>query len=113
MKSLKFFGKPKKSRRWFVIRRVAGDSMLPTFRPGRIVIGIGRFKVLRASDVVIVWHGGLEKIKRVAQINGDQLYLLGDNQKQSTDSRAFGWLHISAVQAKIIWPGQHKTKKRS
>ncbi len=78
--------------------------MLPTLRSGFIVVASGRFKVLAVGDVVIVWHGGLEKIKRIAGKKGDRLYLRGDNDAHSTDSRSFGWLHESVVVAKVLWP---------
>lgn len=103
MKSLKSSGKPRRPE-VFVIRRVAGDSMLPLLRPGRIVIGRSWFKTLGAGDVVIVQHDGLEKIKRIQRIRDGQLFLVGDNQAQSRDSRSFGWLPISVVRAKVVWP---------
>lgn len=104
MKSPKFFGKPKKRPKLVLLRLVRGDSMLPALRPGHVVVGTGRYALLRPGDVVIVRHGGLEKIKRIGQINKDQLFLVGDNQAHSTDSRAFGWLHVSVVVAKVVWP---------
>ncbi len=83
--------------------------MLPALRPGFVVLATGRFKALLVGDVVIVRHGGLEKIKRIADIKGDRLYLRGDNEAHSTDSRSFGWLHESVVVARVIWPKQQKT----
>lgn len=87
-----------------MVRRVAGESMLPTLRSGRLVLG-ARTKKIAQGDVVIILHNGLEKIKRVADIDAeDRLYVLGDNQGQSTDSRAFGWIEAQQVLAKVIWP---------
>lgn len=107
MKSPKSSGKPKNNPRLIVVRRVHGDSMLPAFRPGRIVVGTGYYSVLKLGDAVIVRHGGLEKIKRVHLISKDHLFLTGDNEEHSTDSRSFGWLHVSAVRAKVLWPRRH------
>jgi phage repressor protein C with HTH and peptisase S24 domain len=87
-----------------MVRRIRGDSMSPALKPGHLVIGTSYYAVLRLGDVVIVHHGGLEKIKRVHLISKDYLFLLGDNEAQSTDSRSFGWLHVSAVRAKVVWP---------
>jgi nickel-type superoxide dismutase maturation protease len=87
-----------------IIRRVIGDSMLPGIAPGMIVIGWGRLKGLRRGDVVILSHNAMEKIKRIDQIDGDELYVLGDNLAASTDSRQFGWIDRKQVLARVIWP---------
>jgi len=84
-----------------VVRRVEGLSMAPTYRHGSIVVG-WRFSKPKVGDVVIVKHHRLEIIKRVGQLKHDQLYLLGDNPNESTDSRQFGWLPLSSVLAVII-----------
>lgn len=91
------------------IRRIVGDSMLPSLKQGQIVIGV-RARNIRAGDVVVVRHNGLEKIKRVKERRGDKLFLIGDNTSRSTDSRNFGWLHIGSVTAKIIWPNTARTE---
>jgi len=80
--------------------------MLPALKPGRIVIAWGRSGNILPGDVVIIRHGGLEKIKRVMLVNANdkRLFVMGDNQEHSTDSRTFGWLHKSAVQGRVIWP---------
>lgn len=112
MKSPRFLRKREK-RSLLVLRQVSGDSMLPALKPGFPVVASGRFKALDVGDVVIIRHGGLEKIKRISSIKDDRLYLRGDNQEHSTDSRTFGWLHESAVVAKVIWPRKlHKKDPR-
>jgi len=77
--------------------------MLPTLTPGQLVVG--RYTAdLRAGDVVIVSHDGLEKIKRIEKQQGNLLYLLGDNPLSSTDSRDFGWVQADHIIAKVVWP---------
>lgn len=90
-----------------LVRRIVGESMIPSFRQGRIILawGFGRPK---PGDVVIVVHEGLEKIKRVSRIDGDKLFLLGDNPASSTDSRHFGWIDCDAVRARVVWPFVHE-----
>lgn len=90
-------------RKLFLVRRVVGGSMLPALWPGRIVFGWGPAKP-RVGDMVILSHDGLEKIKRVHRIDGQRLYIMGDNSQASTDSRHFGWIHESQVLARVVWP---------
>jgi nickel-type superoxide dismutase maturation protease len=85
------------------LRRVVGMSMWPTLRPDQLVIA-WRWGVLRPGALVIIRHGGLEKIKRLQQLTATTIFVLGDNPDVSTDSRNFGWLPRSAVVAKVVWP---------
>ena len=87
-----------------MVRRIDGASMLPMFRPDAVVCATGMFRKLKPGDVVILDHEGLEKIKRVEAVVGDELFVLGDNPVSSTDSRHFGWLPAPSVRAKVIWP---------
>ncbi len=77
--------------------------MLPTLRPGQLVVGRST-RELKPGDIVIVSHGGKEKIKRIERQQGDLIYLLGDNSGASTDSRDFGWVQAKAIIAKVVWP---------
>ena len=90
-----------------LVRRVSGKSMAPTLKPGRIVIGQRGYDAtrrLKVGDIIIIKHDGLEKIKRVALLRDNEVYVLGDNSAASTDSRHFGWLPLSAVYALVVWP---------
>jgi len=78
--------------------------MAPTLAAGQLVLGRVT-RELKAGDVVIVSHNGLEKIKRIEKHQGDLIYLLGDNTGSSTDSRDFGWLPAKVILAKVVWPG--------
>jgi nickel-type superoxide dismutase maturation protease len=82
------------------LRRIVGDSMLPTLRADQLVVLV-RSRRPRAGDVVMVRHDGREKIKRVAKVADGQLFLLGDNPAASTDSRQFGWLPMTLVVARL------------
>jgi phage repressor protein C with HTH and peptisase S24 domain len=81
--------------------------MAPTLTPGKIILAM-RSRKIRPGNVVVIWHEGLDKIKRVVDIRNGEVFVAGDNAAQSTDSRSFGWLPIKAVIAKVIWPKVHK-----
>lgn len=85
----------------FIIRRVEGLSMLPTFSHGKIVVG-WRFRQPRVGDVVIARHHRIELIKRITEMQDGKVFLLGDNAEESTDSRQFGWLPAHAIVAVVV-----------
>ncbi|MDZ7786092.1 MAG: S26 family signal peptidase [Candidatus Saccharibacteria bacterium] len=87
-----------------MLRRVAGNSMHPALRKGNVVLATRWWRTLRAGDVVIFEHKGLEKIKRISMIKAEKLRVTGDNAVQSTDSRTFGFIPRSSVVAKVVWP---------
>lgn len=103
MKLLKFLPRPNRLKP-ILFRQIVGKSMLPKFRDGGVLVASGWFGQLKPADVVIIHHDGREKVKRVHEIDGDKLFLMGDNYEQSTDSRDFGWLPRESVTAKVIWP---------
>jgi phage repressor protein C with HTH and peptisase S24 domain len=76
--------------------------MHPALRKGQIVLA-RTAKVPRINDIVIFRHSGLEKIKRISQIEGNKIYLIGDNAIHSSDSRNFGWLDSSVIVAKVFY----------
>lgn len=84
-----------------MIRRVEGLSMVPAYQHGKIVVG-RRFGRPRVGDVVIVRHRRTEIIKRISQMQDGQVYLLGDNPEESTDSRQFGWVPQTTILAVVF-----------
>lgn len=93
------------------IRQVYGHSMLPVLPPGTVVYGWRWFRRLKPGDIVIFLHNDKEKIKRIDKIKNDKVYVIGDHEGASTDSRHFGWLDSRAIVAKVIWP--HAPKHRA
>lgn len=88
----------------FLFRRVVGESMSPTLQTGQIIVGHRRIKRLQSGDVVVLYHEGLEKIKRIAYVSEDRVFVVGDNREHSIDSRHFGEVLKSAIIAKVCWP---------
>ncbi|MHB1865319.1 MAG: S24 family peptidase [Candidatus Saccharimonadales bacterium] len=86
-----------------MIRRVVGNSMLPTLKPGTLVLATASLKP-KVGRLVIVNNNGVEVVKRLVHIKGDRLYIVGDNAQESTDSRNFGWLKDNCLLATVIWP---------
>lgn len=86
-----------------MIRRVSGRSMEPALKAGQLVLATRRVKKLKASDVIIFKHKGLEKIKRVNSIAGDDISVIGDNKNHSTDSRSFGPINSKEIIGRVIY----------
>jgi nickel-type superoxide dismutase maturation protease len=86
-----------------IIRRVVGDSMMPALGAGNLVVGVASTRP-KPNDVVIVLHNQLEKVKRVSGMRSNEVFLVGDNESASTDSRQFGWVSSKSVMAKVVWP---------
>jgi phage repressor protein C with HTH and peptisase S24 domain len=81
-----------------------GDSMAPTLAAGTVVVGV-RPRGIKLGDIVVVWHDGLDKIKRVKDITLDRVFIVGDNPAESTDSRHFGWIPRDTIIARVVWYG--------
>lgn len=86
-----------------LIRRVVGESMLPYLKPNHIVL-IRRTQDFKVNDLVVFYHQGLEKIKRVDKIKHKKIYVLGSNLEYSLDSREYGWINRENILGKLIWP---------
>lgn len=78
--------------------------MSPRLLHGDVVLVTRWFSRPKIGDVVVVYHDGREKIKRITKIGKNRVYITGDNRLMSTDSRDFGWLEREYVIAKLLWP---------
>ncbi len=86
--------------------KVYGDSMIPTLKEGYEVICYRwayAKKSPKVGDIVVAKIKDLEIIKRVMFVRDDEVYLQGDNEHQSTDSRNFGWINNRQIVGKAVW----------
>jgi hypothetical protein len=67
----------------FIVVRVSGSSMEPTFKDGRVVY---------INDVLVdsLTNSSDNNYRKYTQVPDDYIYILGDNRDESTDSRNYG-----------------------
>ena len=94
-----------------ILCRISGESMAPGLRSGDEVLvdpRAYRRRPPRVGDVVLArhpWRTDVKIVKRVARVTSSgELFLLGDNpdRLQSTDSRSFGAVPLSAIEGRIV-----------
>lgn len=82
---------------------VTGNSMHPALNPGQDVLSINWFVNPKIGDIVVIKKSGKEMVKRVEKIEGDWVFVIGDNKDESTDSRHFGPIKKDHVVGKVIY----------
>lgn len=79
--------------------------MDPAFRTGNLVL-VNRlfylFSKPKIGDVVVLKR---EKymIKRISKVKNQEFFVVGDNEKESTDSRSFGWASKKEIVGKVMF----------
>jgi len=103
----------------FRVSYISGNSMNPTLQNNSlIIIDKYLFKLfnIQKGDILVVTHQKEDMIKRLAylpgekfEINGkeiklqnDEIYILGDNPKESIDSRNYGPVKTNSIVGKIF-----------
>lgn len=105
----------------FPLAVVEGNSMLPTYNMGDILLcaRIHRKNRDYRPGEIIVFRAPYEDekyfvIKRVSfsvkQDNTNYLFVLGDNPKESYDSRMYGLINCKCVVAKVLFTVKRCTK---
>lgn len=92
------------------VRRIVGDSMLPSLKKNQLVIATGLRKT-KKGGVVVAEVNGIEVIKRITDFKHGSVWLEGDNQEASTDSRRYGWIDRGAVRGVVIYPLRKESVK--
>ncbi len=86
------------------VRRIVGNSVAPMLAPGAIVVAKKGSRRLALYDVIVFQHQGMDKIKRIIYMDGQNVFVEGDNNRLSTDSRHFGPIDRGLIIGKVIWP---------
>lgn len=82
---------------------IKGNSMTPTLIPGQDVLTINWFVNPKIGDIVVIKKSGKEMVKRVERVDRDRVFLIGDNQDESTDGRHFGPVKQEQIVGKVIY----------
>ncbi len=78
--------------------------MLPTLKPGQdILVWCWFFYTPKVNDLLAIRVNNREVIKRVQKVHDRKYFVIGDNKKESTDSRNFGWIKKEQIIGKVIW----------
>ncbi len=79
--------------------------MLPILKPGQDVLVFNWWMLvgIKVGDIVAIKVNGKEMIKRIQKTDDRRIFVIGDNERESTDSRKFGPINKSQIIGKVIW----------
>ncbi len=77
--------------------------MSPALKEGQDVLSINWFVDPKVGDIVVIKKSGKELVKRIEKIEGENVYVIGDNESESTDSRHFGPINKNQVVGKVVY----------
>lgn len=86
------------------VMKVRDRSMEPSFKEGDYVFVYQMMKSVKNGDVIVLRHpsGRFNIIKRVKSQDRDSVFVIGDNQKLSEDSRKFGKVDKRYIIGKVV-----------
>lgn len=82
--------------------------MFPTIKPDQGVLSFDWayfFSSPKIGDIVVIKHNGKEMVKRIQKTDGRRFFVIGDNEKDSLDSRKLGPIKKEQIIGKVIWSG--------
>jgi|SRR5579885_1532557 len=88
--------------------KISGNSMRPTLQTGDVIL-VNRltyvFRKPKTGDIVALKdpRDGKILIKRIAKIETNHYFVLGDNPDYSTDSREFGMIGGREIIGRVIF----------
>ena len=81
---------------------VHGLSMVPTLAPGEWLL-VRRDAAVREGAVVVVRLAGRLMVKRVTRVGDDGVWVQGDNDAVTDDSRTYGAVPCADVVGEVRW----------
>jgi phage repressor protein C with HTH and peptisase S24 domain len=91
---------------------VSGLSMVPTLAPGERLL-VRHDGPLVLGDLVVFERTGQFDVKRILRIEADGIFVQGDNDLVSTDSRSYGVIPHGDVLGTVtfrLWPKPGRIK---
>lgn len=86
----------------FGIAGIEGRSMEPELCEGDVVIFNRLARDYEEGDIVIAGVDGQQIVKRIQRIEDGRVFLAGDNQAYSIDSRSFGEIDRGQIRGEVI-----------
>ena len=85
-----------------MIYKVFEQSMEPSIKEGSYLLINRWYRSLSKEDVVVLRVKDMTFVKRIKKISGNNIFVVGDNEKVSVDSRQFGWVRKEDIIGKLI-----------
>jgi signal peptidase I len=92
---------------------VSGLSMIPTLAPGERLL-VRNDGPIVLGDIVVFKQANQFDVKRVLHIEADGIFVQGDNDLVSTDSRNYGLIPFDDVIGTVtyrLWPKPGRIKQ--
>lgn len=86
--------------------KISGHSMDPYIKDEDKVLASGIFYLFKSpkiNDIVAIKHKESFLIKRISKINDNKFFVRGDNEKDSLDSRKFGFISRQDILGKVFY----------
>lgn len=92
---------------------VSGLSMIPTLAPGERLL-VRNDGPIVLGDIVVFDRESQFDVKRVLHIEAEGIFVQGDNDRVSTDSRTYGFIPFDDVVGTVtfrLWPKPGRIKQ--
>ena len=99
----------------FPVKLVTGNSMNPTLHDDDWILSKKVYKRdnLKLNNIYIFKSpSGRIAIKRLVDYSEGNCFFVGDNSKNSYDSRNYGWIYKEDVIAEVIWFPKHRMEEK-
>lgn len=83
--------------------------MFPTLGKGQDVLSFNwayLAKRPKKGDIVIIKQSSKEMVKRIQKVQDHEVFVQGDNMRESTDSRHFGPISMDQIVGKVVYKGE-------